>query len=187
MRLFPIFSLLLATVGCASTVQGPAWSSVTEATLTDIEGAPYPLARHRGQVLLVVNVASKCGFTGQYAGLERLYTSRKDRGLVIIGIPSNDFGLFAGQEPGTEKDIQTFCTRTYGVTFPMMAKAEVKGEHRIPLYQWLTTRPGCGEVSWNFNKFLIARDGVTVRQFGSRTTPDDPQLLAAIDAALAAH
>lgn len=184
MRLIPFLSALLVMVGCARAVEAPNLASVYDVSLTDIDGKPYPLAQHRGKVVLLVNVASKCGFTGQYAKLEELYAGRKARGLVLIGVPSNDFGVLSGQEPGTEAAIKSFCTLTYGVTFPLMAKVVVSGAEAIPLYRWLTTRPGCSAVSWNFNKFLIGRDGTSVRQFGSRTKPDDPELLAAIDAAL---
>ncbi len=184
MRLIPVLSALLALVGCARAIVAPNLASAFDATLTDIDGKPHPFAQHRGKVLLVVNVASKCGFTGQYAGLERLHAGRKDRGLVVLGVPSNDFGILSGQEPGTETEIKAFCTLTYGVTFPMMAKVQVTGTKADPLYRWLTTRPGCGAVSWNFNKFLIGRDGGVIRQFGSRTAPDDRDLLAAIDEAL---
>lgn len=184
MRPIPILAALLALAGCARSVEAPALASAFDVVLTDIDGKPHPLAQHRGKVLLVVNVASKCGFTGQYAGLEQLYASRKDRGLVLIGVPSNDFGVFSGQEPGSEAEIKSFCTLTYGVTFPMMAKARVKGAEADPFWRWLTTRPGCSAVSWNFNKFLIGRDGATISQFGSRTAPDDAAFLAAIDAAL---
>lgn len=187
MRLLSALPALLALCGFAAAADpppAPALATAWDATLTDIDGKPHPLAQHRGKVLLIVNVASKCGFTGQYAGLEALHAGRRERGLVLIGVPSNDFGVVGGQEPGTEAEIKAFCTTTYGVTFPMMAKAVVKGDAAIPLYRWLTTRPGCAAVGWNFNKFLIARDGTTVRQFGSRVKPDDAALLAAIDAAL---
>jgi glutathione peroxidase len=191
MRLVPILPAILALFGAgpraAEPVPSAALATVWDADLTDIDGRPHPLAQHRGKVLLIVNVASKCGFTGQYAGLEALHAGRRGRGLVLIGVPSNDFGVVAGQEPGSEAEIKAFCTTTYGVTFPMMAKAAVKGDGAIPLYRWLTSRPGCTAVSWNFNKFLVARDGAGVRQFGSRVKPDDPALLTAIDAALDAR
>lgn len=132
MRLLPIIAVLVALAGCGDTVRAPDWSSISDATVTDIKGAPYPFAQHRSQVLLIVNVASKCGFTTQYAGLQALYAGRKDKGLVLIGVPSNDFGIFSGQEPGTAAEIQTFCHSTYGVTFPMMAKVDVKGDNEVP-------------------------------------------------------
>lgn len=188
MRLLPILPALLALFGAGACTAEPSrpvdLASVWDVTLPDIDGHPHAFAQHRGKVLLIVNVASKCGFTGQYEGLEALYAGRRERGLVLIGVPSNDFGVVGGQEPGTEAEIKAFCTRTYGVTFPMMSKAVVKGDGAIPLYRWLTARPGCEAVSWNFNKFLVARDGTSVRQFGSRVKPDDPALLTAIDAAL---
>ena len=151
-----------------------------------LDGVRTNLAPYKGQVALVVNVASKCGFTRQYAGLQSLYETYRGRGLVVLGFPSNDF---MGQEPGTNAEIQRFCSLTYGVTFPLFAKISVKGEAQHPLYAWLTDpalHPGLsGEVSWNFNKFLLGRDGALLARFGSRTAPDDPALLAAIEQALA--
>ena len=185
MRPLLILSALLISLGCTRAVDAPNLASAFDATLTDIDGKVYPLAQHRGKVVMVVNVASKCGYTGQYAGLEALYLARKERGLVVIGVPSNYFGVFSGQEPGSEADIKKFCTLTYGVTFPMMAKVKVSGDDAEPFYRWLITRPGSSAVSWNFNKFLIGRDGTTVRKFGSSTAPDDKELMGAIDAALA--
>ena len=136
-------------------------------------------------VLLVVNVASKCGFTKQYAGLENLYKTYADRGFVVLGFPANNF---MGQEPGTEAEIKSFCALTYGVTFPMFAKISVKGKTIHPLYAFLTDEklhPGSGgAISWNFNKFLIGRDGAVLAHYGSRTAPDDPELVAAIEQAL---
>lgn len=156
-------------------------------TMKDIDGRDVSLADFRGKVLLVVNVASKCGFTKQYAGLENLYRTYADRGLVVLGFPANNF---MGQEPGTEAEIKSFCTLTYGVTFPMFAKISVKGKTIHPLYAYLTDEklhPGAGgAISWNFNKFLIARNGAILAHFGSRTAPDDPELTNAIEAALQA-
>lgn len=156
-------------------------------TMKDIDGRDVSLADFRGKVLLVVNVASKCGFTKQYAGLENLYRTYADRGLVVLGFPANNF---MGQEPGTEAEIKSFCTLTYGVTFPMFAKISVKGKTIHPLYAYLTDEelhPGAGgAISWNFNKFLIARNGAILAHFGSRTAPDDPELATAIEAALQA-
>ena len=127
---------------------------------TALDGSAQPLSDWRGKVLLIVNVASKCGFTKQYAGLEKLYKARADRGFVVLGFPANNF---FGQEPGTEAEIKSFCTLTYGVTFPMFAKISVKGKDLHPLYAFLTskeTNPEFpGAISWNFNKFLIGRDG----------------------------
>lgn len=152
-------------------------------TLRSIAGDDYPLAQHRGRVLLLVNVASKCGFTGQYAGLQALYERHREAGLVVIGIPANDF---LWQEPAKDGEIAAFCKREYGVTFPMMAKTTVKGGDITPLYAWLTrSSPFPGAISWNFNKFLIGRDGRVAARFGSRTGPDDAELVKAVEAALA--
>jgi glutathione peroxidase len=165
-----------------------AMTNVYAFTMRDIDGKDVSLSSYRGKVLLIVNVASKCGFTGQYEGLEKLYKTYKDRGLVILGFPANDF---LGQEPGTEGEIKSFCTLTYGVTFPMFAKIAVKGAQIHPLYAFLTskeTNPGFGgAITWNFNKFLVGRDGTVVGRFGSRTRPDDKDLVAAVERALAAQ
>ena len=156
-------------------------------TMRDIDGKDTSLSAFKGKVLLVVNVASKCGFTGQYAGLQKLYETHKDRGLVVLGFPANNFG---GQEPGTEAEIKGFCTATYGVTFPMFAKISVKGTGIHPLYTFLTSKESnpkfSGDISWNFNKFLIGRDGAIVGRFGSKTKPDDKELVAAVEEALKA-
>mgnify|MGYP000846232370 CR=1 FL=1 len=138
--------------------------------------------RYHGQVLLVVNTASKCGFTPQYEGLEALQQRLSPRGFAVLGFPSNDF---KGQEPGSEAQIQEFCTLTYGVKFPMFEKVQVTGAQATPLYQRLTAASGVAP-GWNFHKYLIGRDGRLVAQFSSRVKPDDPQLLAAINTALAA-
>lgn len=138
--------------------------------------------RYHGQVLLVVNTASKCGFTPQYEGLEKLNQDLKNRGFAVLGFPSNDF---KGQDPGSEQEIQEFCTLTYGVKFPMFEKVHVLGAQATPLYQRLTAASGVAPA-WNFHKYLIGRDGRFIAQFPSRVTPDDPQLKAAIERALAA-
>lgn len=139
-------------------------------------------ATYGGQVLLVVNTASKCGFTPQYEGLEAMYAKYKDQGFAVLGFPSNDF---MGQEPGSEEDIQEFCTLTYGVKFPMFEKVQVRGPGATPLYADL--QKATGEApGWNFHKYLIDRDGRVVASFGSRTTPDDPKLVAEIEKLLAA-
>jgi glutathione peroxidase len=134
-----------------------------------------------GQVVLVVNTASKCGFTKQYEGLEAMHAKYKDRGFAVLGFPSNDF---MGQEPGTEKEIQEFCTLTYGVKFPMFQKVSVKGKQASPLYQQLAKASG-EAPQWNFHKYLIGRDGKLIAAFGSRTAPDDAALVSAIEKALA--
>lgn len=135
-----------------------------------------------GQVLLVVNTASKCGFTPQYEGLEAMHSKYKDQGFAVLGFPSNDF---MGQEPGSEEDIQEFCTLTYGVKFPMFEKVQVRGDSPTPLYADLIKATG-EAPGWNFHKYLVDRSGNVIASFGSRTTPDDPKLVAAIEKALAA-
>jgi glutathione peroxidase len=134
---------------------------------------------------MIVNVASKCGLTPQYAGLEKLYDAYKDRGLVVLGFPANNFG---GQEPGTDEEIKTFCTSKYDVSFPMMSKISVKGDDQHPLYTLLTaktdTNTFAGDIGWNFTKFLVGRDGQVVARFDSKTKPDDAKLVAAVEQAL---
>jgi glutathione peroxidase len=141
-----------------------------------------PLSEFKGKVVMLVNVASRCGFTPQYTGLEALYEKYKSRDFVIVGIPANNFG---GQEPGTNEEIKTFCKSKYSVTFPMMAKVSVAGSDKTPLYQFLTspdTDPKfAGEIKWNFTKFLVSKDGKIVNRFESKVTPDDPQVSAAIE------
>jgi glutathione peroxidase len=162
-----------------------AMTNIYDFTMKNIDGKDVSLSIFKGKVLLIVNVASKCGFTGQYAGLEKLYTTYTNRGLVVLGFPANDF---LGQEPGTEAEIKNFCTLTYGVDFPMFAKITVKGKDIHPLYAFLTSKeinPNFGgAISWNFNKFLIGRDGTIVGRFGSRTKPDDKELITAVEKAL---
>ena len=162
-----------------------AASSVYDFTLPAIDGSPAPLAAYKGKVLLLVNVASKCGFTPQYKGLEALYEKYKDQGLVVIGFPANNFG---GQEPGTNEEIQTFCSRTYHVSFPMYSKISVKGEDKAPLYQYLTGKDANpstgGEIGWNFTKFLVDKNGKVVARFDSKVTPESPELTGAVEQAL---
>jgi glutathione peroxidase len=138
-------------------------------------------SRFEGQVLLVVNTASKCGFTPQYEGLEALHARLAPRGFAVLGFPSNDF---MGQEPGSEKEIQEFCTLTYGVKFPMFEKVVVKGDDAVPFYKELAKQAGGEAPSWNFHKYLIDRSGKVVASFGSRTKPNDPKLIEAIEKAL---
>jgi glutathione peroxidase len=156
-------------------------ANVYEFTLNSIDGAPAPLAAYKGKVLLLVNVASKCGFTPQYTALEAVYEKYKDQGFVLAGFPANNFGA---QEPGTNEEIKTFCTRKYSVTFPMYAKISVKGSDIAPLYEYLTKSTG-GDVKWNFTKFLIGKDGAILDRFESAVKPDDPKVTAAIEKALA--
>ena len=160
-----------------------ALSSFHDFTVRDIDGKDLALAEFKGKVCLVVNVASECGLTPQYAGLQALYERYADKGLTVLGFPSNDFGA---QEPGTEAQIKEFCTSRYSVTFPMFAKVHVNGPERAPVYAWLVGQTGDGkDIEWNFGKFLVGRDGRAVARFSPRTSPNDPELLAAIDAELA--
>jgi glutathione peroxidase len=177
-------ALLLASCLRTPALPPTGATSPLAFTLTANDGSPYPLAQHRGKVVLLVNTASQCGFTGQYAALQQLWSTYRERGLIIIGVPSNDF---FGQEPGSNEEIASFCRTRFGVTFPIMAKVDVKGPQQIPLYTYLTREsPFPGDVSWNFNKFLVDRSGALVARLGSRTVPDDPVLITAIEAALAA-
>jgi len=144
-----------------------------------ITGDTVSLKDFEGKVVLVVNTASRCGFTKQYAGLEELYREKKDEGLVIIGFPADNFG---GQEPGSNEEILNFCVTKFDVTFPMMAKISVKGNDQHPLYKYLTKQsPLPGEIGWNFNKFLLDKEGNVAARYESKVAPDDPQLLAKID------
>ena len=151
--------------------------------LKTIRGKDTSLADYAGKVLLIVNVASKCGLTPQYEGLEALYREFKDDGLVVLGFPANEF---AGQEPGTNEEIESFCTTNFGVDFPMFEKIVVNGEGIHPLYSALIAQSDTpdAEISWNFEKFLVGRDGSVLARFSPRTPPEDPDLVAAIRAAL---
>ena len=159
--------------------------SLADIPLTTLDGNPASLADFPGRALLVVNVASKCGLTPQYGALEQLARDYGDRGLTVIGVPCNQF---MGQEPGTPEEISTFCSTTYGVTFPLLAKADVNGADRHPLYAKLTEAADAageaGDVQWNFEKFLIAPNGEVVNRFRPRTEPDAPEVISAIEAVL---
>jgi glutathione peroxidase len=157
--------------------------SVHDFSFRAIGGGDLPLAQFRGKALLIVNVASQCGLTPQYAGLEALWTARRGEGLVILGVPANDFGA---QEPGSESEIRSFCEMRFGVDFPMTAKEHVIGREAHPLYKWVARELGEDSApKWNFHKYLFGRDGAIGGTFGSRTPPDAADLAAAIDAALA--
>ena len=158
--------------------------SVLDIPLKDIEGKETKLNAHAGKVLLIVNVASECGNTPQYAGLQALWEKYKDRGLVVCGIPCNDFGA---QEPGSNADIKSFCTKNYRVTFPMFDKVKITGDAKHPLYAALTGKDGAfpGDVAWNFGKFLISRDGKPLQRFEPDVEPNDSTLVKAIEDALA--
>jgi glutathione peroxidase len=153
--------------------------------LKDIDGKDTTLKAYQGKVLLIVNVASKCGFTPQYKALEALQEKYKDKGFTVLGFPCNQFG---GQEPGTDEQIKQFCSSTYNVTFPLFDKIEVNGPNRHPLYVALAGKdsPFPGDIKWNFGKFLIGRDGKILKRFESKAAPDSPEITSAIEAALAA-
>jgi glutathione peroxidase len=175
-RFFGIAGLLsLATVPPALAGECPALLNYSFPAL--IDGKPQSLCQYQGKVILVVNTASFCGFTSQYEGLEKLYARLKDKGLVVLGFPSNDFGQ---QEPGGSKEIADFCRLTYGVEFPMLAKTVVKGDQANPFYVRLREITG-SKPRWNFHKYLINRDATQVAAFGSMTAPDDRDLLKKID------
>jgi glutathione peroxidase len=158
-----------------------AASGIYDFTLPSIDGQPLPLSTFKGKVILVVNVASRCGFTPQYTALESIYEKYRDQGFVILGFPANNFGA---QEPGTNAEIKTFCSSKYNVTFPMYGKVSVKGDDQTPLYRYLTkdANPSLmGDIKWNFTKFLVDRSGHVVRRFEPATTPDSPDVTSAIE------
>jgi len=158
-------------------------SSLYDFTLPSIEGQPMPLSKFEGKVMLIVNVASKCGYTPQYTALEAVYEKYKDQGFVIAGFPANNF---MGQEPGTNEEIKTFCSTKYNVKFPLYSKISVKGDDKAPLYQFLTdpaSKTG-GEIKWNFTKFLVDRNGKVIARFEPAVKPDSPEVTAAIEKAL---
>jgi glutathione peroxidase len=170
---------------CLLSVAAFAASSVHEFTLDAINGTPAPLANFKGKVLLVVNVASQCGYTYQYEALQALYTKYKDQGFVIAGFPANNFG---GQEPGSNAEIGAFCKSKFGVTFPMYSKISVAGKDKAPLYQFLTDKAANpktgGEIQWNFTKFLVDRDGKVIARFEPAVEPQSKEVVSAVEAAL---
>jgi len=190
-KIFLIRTVMLLFIGANSIVakvenkEDIKMKSIYDFTVKDIDGKDVKLENYKGKVVLIVNVASKCGFTPQYEGLQKIYTKYKDQGFVILGFPANNF---MGQEPGTNEEIKQFCSLNYNVTFPMFSKISVKGKDIAPLYQYLTekeTNPEfSGKISWNFNKFLIDRQGKIVARFGSRAKPESQEVIAAIEKAL---
>src|SRR5258708_7666017 len=181
-------SLIPAVLGMlffASVISGTD-KNVFDYTLNTIDGQPAPLSAYKGKVVMLVNVASRCGFTPQYTALESIYEKYKERGFVIIGIPANNFGA---QEPGTNQEIKTFCQSKYSVTFPMMSKVSVKGNDKTPLYQYLTDKSvnpkTGGDIQWNFTKFPVGPDGQIITRFEPAVTPHSPEVIAAIESALA--
>ena len=180
MKIIALLCSLIAMTTLATSAQ-----SLYDIKLKDIDGKDTSLAAYKGKAVLIVNVASKCGYTKQYSGLEATYQKYKDQGFVVLGFPCNQFG---GQEPGTNEDIKQFCSSKYSVTFPLFDKIEVNGANRHPLYVALAGKdsPFPGDIKWNFNKFLIGKDGKIVKRFDSGVTPDSEALTKAVEAALAA-
>jgi glutathione peroxidase len=182
----PLFALVGASVAFATSEGKQEADSVLDFTMKDINGQDVDLSKYKGDVILVVNVASKCGLTPQYEGLEAVYEKYKDQGFVVLGFPANEFGK---QEPGTNSEIQQFCKATYGVKFPMFSKIVVKGEGIHPLYQFLTgekTNPKfAGDIPWNFTKFLVNRKGEVIARFEPKEEPESEKVAKAIEAAIA--
>ncbi len=178
-------SLLMLSLCVAAAIAFAQPHSIYEFTMNSIDGQPVSLKNYSGKVVMLVNVASKCGFTPQYTALEALYEKYKDRGFVIVGVPANNF---MQQEPGTNDEIKAFCTRKYNVTFPMMAKVSVLGEDQTPLYRFLTDKSSnpqySGDIKWNFTKFLFDRNGNPVARFEPPVKPDSPEVQSAIESAL---
>ncbi len=178
-------SFLVCVTGLALVAQLASAASVYDFQLNSLDNETLHLRDFKGKVLMIVNVASVCGYTGQYAGLETLYRRHKDQGFVMLGIPSNDFGE---GEPGTDPEIKQFCRRRYDVTFPMSTKVFITGNNPIPLYEYLTDKTlhpkTGGTIRWNFTKFLIGRDGVVAARFEPNVQPEDPVLLQAVENAL---
>ena len=159
--------------------------SLYDLTVKDIDGKQSSLKAYKGKVVLIVNVASRCGFTPQYKNLEAVYEKYKDKGFAVLGFPCNQFG---GQEPGTNEEIKEFCSSKYNVSFPLFDKIDVNGANRHPLYVTLAGKdsPFPGDIKWNFNKFLVGKDGKILKRFDSKVAPDAPEVTQAIEAALAA-
>jgi len=176
---------ILTTLFLAITMTTHAGLNLAEIPLKDINGKDTSLKAYKGQVMLIVNVASECGYTKQYKPLESTYRKYKDQGLAVLGFPCNQFG---GQEPGTNEDIKAFCSSKYDVTFPLFDKLDVKGATQHPLYVALSGKdsPFPGDVKWNFGKFLVGRDGKILKRWDSKATPDGEEITKAIEAALAA-
>ncbi len=177
--------ILVLMLTVAASMAAAQAHSIYDFTLKSIDHQPISLKTYSGKVVLLVNVASRCGFTPQYAGLEALYEKYKDRGLVIVGIPANNF---AAQEPGTNEEIKKFCSSKYNVSFPMMSKVSVLGDDETPLYRFLTDKSANpqigGDIKWNFTKFLFDRSGKPVARFEPAVTPDSPQVQSAVESAL---
>lgn len=183
----PLVMKIIALFAALSALQILAVhaESIHTIKLKNIDGKDVTMGDYKGKVLLIVNVASKCGFTKQYTGLEAIYQKYKAKGFVVLGFPCNQFG---GQEPGSNEEIKTFCSSKFNVTFPLFDKIEVNGDKRHPLYVALAGEKSLfpGDIKWNFSKFLIGKDGTILKRFGSSAAPDSPEVIAAIEAALTA-
>jgi len=182
MKLLPATLIAAAALAAAPLL---AEDSVLDFKVKDIKGEDVDLSSYKGKVLLIVNVASKCGATPQYDPLQALHSKYAGKGLVVMGFPANNFG---GQEPGTEAEIVEFCTSKYSVEFPMFSKVSVKGDDKAPLFDYLTSAKNPdkqGDIGWNFEKFLIGKDGKLIRRFATKTKPDSDEVVAAIEKALA--
>jgi glutathione peroxidase len=177
-RRLAALGVIATLTACAGRSSGPR-ESIYPITVTDIDGHSQPLAQYAGKVLLIVNVASQCGFTPQYSGLEKLWKDYRDRGLVVLGFPSNEFG---GQEPGAEPEIKKFCSLKYNVSFPMFAKVKTHGDAVSPLFRVLDRE---GRPRWNFYKYVVGKDGKVRSMFSSFTKPESAKLRDALDAAIA--
>lgn len=175
---------MITTLIAAMTLLQPMGAdSFFDLTATDIDGKEVKMDAYKGKVLLIVNVASRCGLTPQYKSLQALYDSRKEKGFEILAFPANDFGK---QEPGTNEEIKQFCEANYGIKFRLFSKTSVKGDEMHPVYKWLLANgPSKDDIEWNFAKFVIGRDGKVADRFSPKLKPDDPELLKSIDTALA--
>jgi glutathione peroxidase len=180
-----IFGISLSSRAGGTPGSGEKMNSIYDFSLKDIDHKEVALSKYRGKVVLMVNVASRCGYTPQYEGLQKVYLKYKDRGFVILGFPANNF---MAQEPGTDEEIKTFCSAKYNVTFPIFSKISVKGDDIHPLYKFLTskeTNPDFGgEIKWNFNKFLVDKSGKIIARFEPKVTPESDQVIQAIEKAL---
>lgn len=177
--MFASISLAVSLALAGAPEKEKAVESLYELSAKTLDGKDQPLSNYKGKVTLVVNVASQCGYTPQYEGLEKLYEDLGKKGVVVLGFPSNEFG---GQEPGTPEEIQTFCRTKFGVKFPMFEKVETKGKGQHPVYAFLTKKHG--EPKWNFHKYLVGKDGKVIAAFPSKVAPDSAELKAALDQAL---
>lgn len=184
--LLPLLIISLITIGKDkqnNLHQGESLMNINDITVSDISGNQIPLSTYEGKVLLIVNVASKCGYTKQYAGLQELYAKYKDSGFEILAFPCNDFG---GQEPGTNEEIEEFCSTTFGVEFPLFDKIKVLGDDKEPLYEKLINNPTTeqGDIKWNFEKFLIAKNGDVVARYRSKIEPLSDEIVNSIETEL---